>query len=66
MTVISPRTGTYKAGQTITINAAFSTDVYASGKNKLTSSNGPVLTIKFGNGSEKKVKGTLKFLKLVR
>ena len=55
MTVISPRTGTYKAGQTITINAAFSTDVYASGKNKLTSSNGPVLTIKFGNGSEKKV-----------
>ena len=55
ITVISPKTGTYKSGETITINAAFSTDVYAARKTSLTSSNGPVLTIKFGSGSEKKL-----------
>ena len=52
--VTSPESGTYKAGQTITMVATFSEKLYGTNnKGAITASNAPVLKIKFGNGSEK-------------
>ena len=52
--VTSPESGTYKAGQKITMVATFSEKLYGTNnKGAITASNAPVLKIKFGNGSEK-------------
>ena len=51
--VTSPSSGTYASGQTVTIVAEYSENVYGSGKATLTSSTVPVLKIKFGTGTER-------------
>ena len=51
--VTSPSSGTYASGQTVTIVAEYSENVYGSGKATLTSSTAPVLKIKFGTGTER-------------
>ena len=52
--VTSPKSGTYKEGQNITIVSAYSEKIYGNNsKSVITSANAPILKIKFGNGEEK-------------
>ena len=52
--VVSPKTGTYKVGQVVSIDVLFHESVYgATNKGAVTKTNAPVLKLKIGNGAEK-------------
>ncbi|MBO6233215.1 MAG: hypothetical protein J6N78_04065, partial [Clostridia bacterium] len=52
--VISPKTGTYKEGEVVSIDVLFHESVYgATNKGAVTKTNAPVLKLKIGSGAEK-------------
>lgn len=58
LNVKNPSTGTYKAGEPITVEAVYDEEVYILENNQIkniTSSNAPTLKVKFGDGTEREV-----------
>lgn len=54
ITVTSPTSGTYKAEQVIEFKVTYSKNIYAdTNKSSITSSNAPILKVKFGSGEER-------------
>lgn len=52
--VISPKSGTYKEGQTIKIESTYSENIYGDeNKSEIISNTAPILKLKFGSGIEK-------------